>query len=319
MFLVISNNNGNNPTLNETRKIRSGEVWSANEWRFTAHGAKNQGAEDMLSMLQNNYLMESDVEAFRLDVKIDPESIRRQAKWAGIKPGMRVADLGCGSGKVSSLLYDLVQPGGTVVGIDGSAERLDYARKKYGRKDVVFIQGDITGPLDHLGDFDFIWVRFVLEYYLSRSFAMVENFARSLKPGGVICLLDLDHNPLNYFGAPARLDHTFKQIMKELEEKTDFDPYIGRKLYSFVYDLGFENIDVRVENHRVAFGKIDDFEVFNMLKKIEVVPGKINFQFEDYKGGYAEFYQEALAFLSDPRRFAYTPLVLCRGSKAAKE
>lgn len=283
------------------------------------HLWRNHGSKDILTMLQNRYLMENEGESFRLDVKIDSESITRQAKWAGLKPGMRVADLGCGPGKITSLLYDLVQPGGTVVGVDGSAERLEYARKKYGRKGIDFVHGDVTRSLDHLGEFDFIWVRFVLEYYLSGSFAMVENFTRCLKPGGIICLLDLDHNPFNNYGISERLDRTFKQIMKELEEKTDFDPYIGRKLYSFVYDLGFENIDVRVENHRVSFGKADNLEAFNILKKIEVVPDKINFKFEEYTGGYAEFYQETLAFLSDPRRFTYTPLLLCRGSKAAND
>lgn len=271
----------------------------------------------MLTMLQNNYIMESEWESYRLDVKIDAEAITRQAKWAGIKPGMRVADLGCGPGKTTSLLYELVQPGGTVVGVDGSTERLAYAQKKYGRNGIDFIQGNLTQPLDHLGEFDFIWVRFVLEYYLSKSFRMVENFASRLKPRGIICLLDLDHNPFNFYGIPERLEHTFKKIMKELEEKTDFDPYIGRKLYSIVYDLGFEDIDVRVENYRVTFGKAEDLEIFNMLQKVEVVPEKIKFRFDDYQGGYEEFYQETLAFLSDPRRFAYTPLILCRGSKQA--
>ncbi|MBB5348951.1 ubiquinone/menaquinone biosynthesis C-methylase UbiE [Desulfoprunum benzoelyticum] len=262
--------------------------------------------------------MESEGESHRLDVKIDAETITRQAIWAGIKPGMRVADLGCGSGKVTSLLYDLVQPGGTVVGVDGSAARLVYAQEKYGRKGIDFIQGNLTQPLGHLGQFDFIWVRFVLEYYLSKSSSMVKNFAGCLKPGGIICLVDLDHNPFNYYGIPERLEHTLKKIMKEVEEKTDFDPFIGRKLYSIVYDLGFEDIDVRVENYRVTFGKAKELEVFNMLKKIEIVPEKIKFQFDDYQGGYEEFYQETLAFLSDPRRFAYTPLILCRGSKGAK-
>ena len=276
---------------------------------------ENHGSRDMLTMLQDKYLMESEGESYRLDVKIDAEAITRQAKWAGIKPGMRVADLGCGPGKITSLLLDLVQPGGTVVGVDGSTERLAYAQEKYGREGIEFIQANLTQPLDHLGEFDFVWVRFVLEYYLSRSFTMVENFARLLRPRGIICLLDLDHNPFNLYGIPERLDHTFKQIMQQLEEKTDFDPYIGRKLYSFIYDLGFENIDVRVENYRVAFGKADELEIFNILKKIEVVPEKIKFKFNDYQGGYTEFYQETLTFLSDPRRFAYTPLILCRGSK----
>ena len=42
------------------------------------------------------YLMESEAEAIRLDVKTDGRAVERQARWAGLKPGMRVADLGCG-------------------------------------------------------------------------------------------------------------------------------------------------------------------------------------------------------------------------------
>ncbi len=264
-------------------------------------------------MQESKYLMESDVESYRLDVKVDRNIILRQAEWAGIKPGMRVADLGCGPGKITSILHEMVQPGGEVVGIDGSAERLEYARSKYGRNGISFQVGDLTKPLDDMGQFDFIWVRFVLEYHLSRSFDMVRMFSRSLKPGGIMCLSDLDHNPVNYYGTTERLDRTFNKILSELQKRFDFDPYVGRKLYSFLYDLKFEEIDVKVENHRVSFGNIDKFEVFNMLKKVELVPKKIHFSFDEYPGGYEEFCREAENFFSDPRRFAYTPLIICRG------
>jgi ubiquinone/menaquinone biosynthesis C-methylase UbiE len=266
-------------------------------------------------MQKDKYLMESDIESLRLDIKVNKDIIRRQAKWAGIKPGMRVADLGCGPGAITSILHELVQPGGSVVGVDSSNERLEYARTKYGKDGIDFVTSDLTSPLNDIGTFDFIWVRFVLEYHLSRSFEMVQNFSRCLKPGGTMCLIDLDHNLLNYFGANEKLDRTFRQIMKKLEESFDFDSFIGRKLYSFLYDLNFQDIDVNVENHRVSFGKIDEFEVFNMLKKIELVPKKINFIFDEFPGGYKEFYLEAEAFMSDPRRFGYTPLILCRGLK----
>lgn len=268
-------------------------------------------------MQKSEYLMENDDESFRLEIKIDEDRIRRQAAWAGIRPGMRVADLGCGSGKISAILHELVQPGGTVVGIDGSEERLAYARRKYGGDGIEFVSGNLNEPLDHLGKFDFAWVRFVLEYALTNSFEMVRNFTGCLKPGGLLCLIDLDHNPLNYFGASARLERTFSKIMKELEEKFNFDPYLGRKLYSFLYDLGYQDIDVSVENHRVTFGTIDPVEVYNIMKKIEIVPRKISFVFDEYPGGYEEFYQEAEDFFSHPRRFSYTPLILCRGRKPA--
>src|SRR5262245_28002882 len=43
---------------------------------------------------------------------------RRVILEAGIKPGMRVADLGCGVGMVTTLLARLVGPAGEVVGVD---------------------------------------------------------------------------------------------------------------------------------------------------------------------------------------------------------
>jgi len=267
-------------------------------------------------MQESQYLMENDDESFRLDIKIDDNIIKRQASWAGIKPGMRVADLGCGPGKITSILHEMVQPGGRVVGIDGSNERLEYARKKYSGDGIEYIAGNLNQFMADLGHFDFVWVRFVLEYSLAKSFDMVRNFSKYLKPGGILCLIDLDHNPLNYYGASDRLNRTFLKIMKELEEKFDFDPYLGRKLYSFLYDLGYQDIDVSVENHRVTFGRIDSLEVYNIMKKIEVVPQKISFVFDEYPGGYEEFYREAEDFFSNPRRFSYTPLILCRGTKA---
>ena len=58
-------------------------------------------------MNKRNYLMEGDEEAVRLDLKTDPEAVKKQAQWAGLKPGMRVADLGCGAGKTTFYLNEL--------------------------------------------------------------------------------------------------------------------------------------------------------------------------------------------------------------------
>ena len=47
---------------------------------------------------------------------------------AGIQPGMRVLDVGSGSGDVSFLAADLVGEGGHVLGVDRSAEAVQRAR-----------------------------------------------------------------------------------------------------------------------------------------------------------------------------------------------
>jgi ubiquinone/menaquinone biosynthesis C-methylase UbiE len=261
------------------------------------------------------YLMESDEEALRLDIKTDGKVVEKQALWAGIKPGMRVADICYGSGKTTSILHKLVQPNGTVIGVDGSEKRIAYAKKHYCGKGIVFECKNILNPLDDLGMFNFVWVRFLLEYYRVNSFDIVKNISRIVKPGGILCLIDLDHNALNHFGLSKKLEKALFDAIKKLEESANFDPYVGRKLYSFLYDLGYQDIDVNVMAHHLIFGRLKGNDAFNWIKKIEVVTKRLNYRFEEYEGGYEKFLEEFKRFFADPRRFTYTPVILCRGRK----
>jgi ubiquinone/menaquinone biosynthesis C-methylase UbiE len=61
------------------------------------------------------YLMENSEESVRLEMKTDTETVRRQAEWCGIKPGMRVLDVGCGPGITTSILHEMIQPGGSII------------------------------------------------------------------------------------------------------------------------------------------------------------------------------------------------------------
>ena len=106
-------------------------------------------------------------------------------------------------------------------------------------------------------------------------------------------------------------------ISKVVEERANFDPYTGRKLYSFLYDLEFNNIDVDVNAHHIIFGELKDIDAYNWIKKLEVVPKKINYEFKEYEGGYEEFLKECKDFFSNPRRFTYSPIISCRGEKPA--
>ena len=40
----------------------------------------------------------------------------------------------------------------------------------------------------------------------------------------------------------------------------------------------------------------------------------MSFTFTEYSGGYDEFFGEFKDFFADPRRFTYTPLIICRGT-----
>jgi len=55
---------------------------------------------------------------------------------AGISTGMRVLDIGCGSGEVSLLLARMVGSNGEVLGIDHDEQSIAVARKRVQSKNL---------------------------------------------------------------------------------------------------------------------------------------------------------------------------------------
>jgi len=265
---------------------------------------------------QSSYFMENEAEILRLEIKTDPQAVREQAHWCGITAGMRVLDVGCGTGKTTSLLHEMVSPGGYILGIDFSAERIAYAKEHYGNKEGIdFLTLDLTKPLDGIGEFDIIWVRFVLEYYLKEAPEIVKNLKNSLKPGGYLCLIDLDYNCLNHYEPPPAIEELLPKLMSILAERYNFDAYAGRKLYAYLYDAGFEDIEMNLMAHHLIYGRAREEDAFNWLKKVELVAKKVEDLFVSYPGGGQGFVKDFKNFFFHPRRFTYTPLILGKGKK----
>ena len=261
------------------------------------------------------YLMESCDEAIRLDKKTEETVVEKQATWAGLQSGMSVADVCCGSGKATSVLHRIVCPTGQAVGIDSSEQRIAYARKYYGKTRLDFVCRDIKGPLADIGKFDLVWVRFALEYFREEAFDLVSNISTLVRPGGIFCLIDLDHNCLNHYQMPERLERTVCDISRQLTMKANFDPYSGRKLYSHLYRLGYADIEVDIGAHHLIVGELKEHEAYNWLKKVEMIFHKLNYSFPEYPGGHQEFHDEFWSFFMSPDRFTYTPIICCRGRR----
>ena len=266
------------------------------------------------SSTSNEYLMESEDEAVRLDVKTDPAALRRQALWCGVKPGMHILDVCCGPGKTTALLHEMIQPGGNIVGFDFSEARITYAKEHYGnKKGIEFQLQDLHQSMEWLGEFDLIWVRFVLEYFRKEALDLVKKLKNCLNPGGYLCLIDLDYNCLNHYGLPEPMAAILPRIMNLIDEQYNFDTFVGRKLYSFLYDSRFENIEVELMAHNLIYGEIKDKDKFNLIKKIEISEKKAEGLIKSYPGGYKQLKADFVKYLADPRRFSYTPLLLCKG------
>jgi len=263
------------------------------------------------------YFPESEKETMRLEAKTDLQAVIDQSRWAGLKPGMRILDVGCGPGVTSSALAEAASPESKVTGIDRSAERIDYARQKYGKENIDFVERNYFDDLSDLGEFDFIWVRFVLEFHYQESAQLVKHLTRSLKKGGILCLADLDYNCMSHCGHDDRIERTLQKLAVCQMENKNFDPFAGRRLYQYLYDAGMSDIKADIRPHHLIFGQLSDFDQWHWWQKIELAMKFSGHSFDEYEGGYEEFAAEFKKFFINPRRFTYTPLILCRGIKPA--
>ena len=58
--------------------------------------------------------------------------------------------------------------------------------------------------------------------------------------------------------------------MAILQEKSNFDPFAGRKLYSHLFTRNLAEIEIKVAGHHVIYGDLMDSDAFNWLKKAEI-------------------------------------------------
>lgn len=271
------------------------------------------------SEMSSKYLMENPEEGKRLELKTDKESVLRQARWAGIGPGMRVADVGCGPGFTTSILSELVGPTGAVVGVDNSSERISYAKDHYGAQNVTFVKHDILSPFVGQGEFDAIWSRFFIEYFRDNQRQVIRNTLASLRVRGIACIADIDNNSVGHYGLSERLEKTLLEIRDLLEKHHNFDPFAGRRLFDHFYHLGYEQINVLAEMHHLVFGVGDEADQFNWMKKLEVAAGNSGCKFPLYDGDFAEFRSEFAQFLKSPNRFTFSPVFIVRGIKPSHD
>jgi SAM-dependent methyltransferase len=106
---------------------------------------------------------------------------------AGVAPGMRAADVGCGPGAVTALLAELVTPAGAVTGVDGSAAQLELARARV-PPHVKLVEADVRDTGLPRGAFDLVFCRFVLMHLPDPGAAMEELVALARPGGMVVCV-----------------------------------------------------------------------------------------------------------------------------------
>ena len=126
------------------------------------------------------------------------EATERSLVKAGLGPGMRALDVGCGPGEVMRTMARLVGPGGAVTGIDIDAKIGAEAMTVLSAEDPSIYRFE---PFDlHNGakapgaPYDLIFSRLVI-FHMPDQPAMLRRLWDWVKPGGALLIMDYDLMP----------------------------------------------------------------------------------------------------------------------------
>jgi SAM-dependent methyltransferase len=195
--------------------------------------------------------------ANRLEVlhEIWGPATRETSIAAGLVPGMKVADFGCGVGTVSAMFAEIVGPKGRVTALDLSAGQLGQAREraaKAGLSNLEFIEADATATGLPSGAFDFVYCRYLLLHLPNPSAGLAE-MKRVLRPGGILFVEDADLSS-GYTVPPSPIER-FGDLYPRLGEARGLDYRLGRRLLHLVQDAGFSDLAVRLNQPAYLRGR----------------------------------------------------------------
>jgi ubiquinone/menaquinone biosynthesis C-methylase UbiE len=201
---------------------------------------------------------------------------------AGLKPGMRVLDLACGPGFTACELAKFIGEAGHVTGVDLNEELIavaHQAKASEGVEQVSFRTGNLYGPDLPENSYDFVYARFVFQH-LNRPALALTNIRKLLKPGGILCILDIDDNWTSF----APHSDAFVRFIRKAgagQRRKGGNRLIGSQLFGLLSDAGFEQVSTQIRpittedlgvKYFLGVAVLFRIEMLNRLQKLLALP-----------------------------------------------
>jgi ubiquinone/menaquinone biosynthesis C-methylase UbiE len=173
----------------------------------------------------------------------------RMLALAGIGPGMRVLDVGCGAGDVAMLAAQLVGPSGSVTGADRSAQALALAAHRAEAAGLPWIQFQEAAIEDFTAaeTFDAVTGRFVV-IHQADPVVFLRAAARHVAPGGVLAFHEMNVlRPVRVYPEVdlwTQVDTWLKQALTSVAPNMD----AGSKLFQHFSAAGLPQPELRCES-----------------------------------------------------------------------
>jgi SAM-dependent methyltransferase len=184
---------------------------------------------------------------------------------AALKPGERVIDVGCGCGKSTGKLAELVGPEGHVTALDISVPMLNVAKSRTptNAKQVEFVAADAETYRFDPGSCDVMYSQFGLMFFHNLDAAFL-NLFRTLKPNGRLTFVSWRLPDLNpWLVLPFEAVQEFIPDMQQPSPEVVSGAFtLARKerVEELLGDAGFVDVQLEVFDcpTRMGQGDLDD-------------------------------------------------------------
>jgi SAM-dependent methyltransferase len=190
---------------------------------------------------------------------------RQVFQEAGLAPGMRVLDVGSGSGDVAFLAAEFVGPWGSVVGVDrapAAVERAEHRAQQIGIANVEFVEGD---PVMMHGKerFDAIVGRLILMYYHDPVDAL-RKLLGHLRPGGVVAFQEFDLTNCKSFPVSPTYEGCITWIKRTLK-RSGARTQLGLELHQIFLSAGLPAPSLRLD---ASLGAGPDCPAYELVSEV---------------------------------------------------
>jgi SAM-dependent methyltransferase len=185
-----------------------------------------------------------DAEIARLDGQASAIAGATEAllRAAGIGGSMRVLDLGTGLGHVAFQVADLLDSGGSVLGVDQAERLLEIAERRRaaaGAENIGFLQADARA-FSSSEPFDAIVARLLL-FHLPDREEVLRRQLDALRPGGTMVLVEFDSGAMRA-EPEVPLVEAVRVWIEAAFRSAGADPRIGAQAGQLLRRTGFADV-----------------------------------------------------------------------------
>ena len=173
-----------------------------------------------------------------------------------LRPGLRVLDVGCGTGAITRDVAAAVAPDGEAIGIDANRMLINEARMSSATvPNLSFEEGDIY-RLDHPKRFDIVHAARVLQWLASPIDAL-RSMASATKAGGLVIVLDYNHEKIEWLPEPPPSMRCFYEAFLRWRAEAGMDNAIADHLEALMKQVGLEAVRTTAHHERTRRSDAD--------------------------------------------------------------